>query len=276
MNIAKQIKEDIYSNKKIREGNFFIDEPIVLDEPITVEMTGNGFLFNDPYQKGGLNHNNYVTAIIPTADFNVFEIKSRDVYINGGLIYTGLVPHTKAGIFYDVNERIIRSRINGTNVEGSWIDLVDGYGTKAIDFAKNILPDTRSEYGHYIDIININFAYCSIGINLEKPNQKISINSITVLNPKMWGCKKFFNFEIASNITIYNANLHSFPLFKNEDREYAITFFGSKSDVDYMIYDMTTNKRDTIGLSRHDFHELETDDETRKTVTFNNRFKRRY
>ena len=278
--IIKKVKK----NERVPVGNFFTSEPIVLEHKV-LKMTGNGFLFYDVDDyRIGIKHNDYVTAIMPMSNFNVIEIKGKYAGVENGLIYAGYVENfDKAGVYFDANERLQFNTIRGLFVDDSWYNVTKtGKGIKAIDFETDIRHDLKSEYAGYIDLINLNVKYCNKGVNLPMRSEiakqdGLSINSISIINPKMWGCKQFLNLEWGSNMLLWNGNLHDFPVLNEEEMGmYAINAEISKSELHYQIYDMTSSSRDRKGFYRHDNKEIQISDENRKTTLINNRFRNRY
>lgn len=266
-----ELKGGIYPTSKTTNANI----------PTTINMSGRGIV--NEYLD-----NNSLTKIIPLGNFNAININSKDVYINNGNIYTGLLDkNNKAAIQYNSDAQIWGGALTGMTLQGSINHLTEtGGGTRGIKINTHDLvnPDPHTSY---VDFNEMRFEYLYSGIGKLAQNEKslelrkdgkigLWINSLNIINPKFKGCKMTLDFQFASNYYMSNANIQDDSVLNEEEKELPlIRFRGKNSFIEYQPYDMDDRTKTINGviLYRHNVELEKLENDT--TTVFLNRFNRR-
>ena len=230
----------------VKGGIYPIKNPIRITKPTTIDLSGRGVVSN-------YLDNHSLAKIIPLGNFDVITIASKDVYINGGNIYTGLVKggHDKAAIKYDSDGQIWGGELNRLTIQGEKGHLYKtGGGTRGIDFETQTLT-AYDPHSSYLDFTNIRFEYLYSGISKKSMSNQVRslkkgngvdglwINSLTILNPKFRGVKRALDLEWGSNIYMINANIQDDNVLSEEEKDFAIIKAKvGHSVIEYQPYDM--------------------------------------
>ena len=241
---------------EIPPSRLYIASSIYMHRPVHLRMHGSYVPMDDFSTSPSIQQEEDSTSIL-YSDQNIdyIVVRSHNVKIYNGLIYTAASAlHTKAAIHFDINYRIWRTDVVGTNVYGNRNDLSNtGIGTIAFQVG----ADNLSQVGYLTEgKIDGRAYYCAKGVHITPLDTSASgafVNNIDfTVNGD--GCKMFYDIAFGSLYKIKSVCQDRAVLNQQDSDSGAYTAFRfncNNSQIDALVFDPAQHANDPVDMHRH-------------------------